>query len=69
MFEVIVGNIGSVYLGKSMKKAKEHYLEYVSQSVSGYGRAGNEPVTLMNNDEPILEHYSPNDEDDEGEEF
>jgi hypothetical protein len=46
-FEVIVGNIGSVYSGPSLVEAHRIFDEYVSQSRSGYGRAGGETVTLV----------------------
>ena len=69
-YELIVGNIGSVYVGRSKREAMKHFAEYVSQSKSGHGRAGGEDVTLLQNDEPIKEHFGNlNDwEDREGDE-
>lgn len=37
--EVIVGNIGQVYLGNNRKKAFELFGQYVGQSSSNLGRA------------------------------
>jgi hypothetical protein len=50
-FEVIVGNIGSVYSGNNYMKARAKFATYVKQSKSNLGRAGREPVTLMHNGE------------------
>ena len=55
-FEVIVGNIGSVYSGTSEISALLAYGEYVNQSTTNYGRAADESVILMVNDHPWLEH-------------
>jgi len=55
-YEVIVGNIGTVYSGPSKAEADTHYTEYVSQSETNYGRAGGEDVTMMEDGEPIQEH-------------
>lgn len=46
-FEVIVGNIGSVYWGESLREALATYWEYVSLSMDDYGRAGGEDVTMF----------------------
>lgn len=46
-FRVIVGNIGTVYDGASKRDAIREYNEYVDISLSGYGRAGGEAVTLI----------------------
>ena len=56
-YEVIIGNIGTVYDGEDKVEALKHYTEYVEQSKSGHGRAGHEPVTLMLNGEISQEHY------------
>jgi hypothetical protein len=68
-YEVIVGNIGSVYSGKSEDEARREYAEYLEQSQKGYGRAPNEPVTLMRDNEIILEHYGASEAEDEDEEI
>jgi len=57
-WEVIVGNVGSVYLGSNGFDARKHYNQYVYLSKHNHGRAGGEPVTLMKNDEIELE-YNP----------
>lgn len=46
-FQVIVGNIGTVYYGASKRDAIREYNEYVDISLSGYGRAAGETVTLI----------------------
>ena len=55
-YEVLVGNIGSVYLGGNQIEARKIYREYVSQSKTNYGRAGGEDVTLWEHGEIIREH-------------
>jgi hypothetical protein len=59
-WEVIVGNIGSVYRGESSDEAVSTYREYVKQSQSGRGRAGGEPVTLFRDGEIYREHMGSN---------
>jgi hypothetical protein len=54
-YEVIVGNIGSVYYGTDKAEAEACVAEYVDQSTSNYGRAAGEPVTLLEDGEPIYE--------------
>lgn len=55
-YTVIVGNIGTVYDGPDYGDARQHFLEYRTQSLAGYGRAGGEPVTWLRGGEPIVEH-------------
>jgi hypothetical protein len=55
-FEVVVGNIGTVYDGPLWKEALQAYSEYRWQSVANYGRAGGEPVTLFRDGEPKWEY-------------
>jgi len=55
-YEVIVGNIGCVYSGDDEDYSRRTFAEYVEQSVTRYGRAAGESVTLMRNGEPIAEH-------------
>jgi len=45
--EVVVGNVGTVYRGDSSKAARLAYVEYVSQSKVGRGRAGGESVVWL----------------------
>lgn len=55
-YEVIVGNIGTVYRGSDSHLAYIEYEEAVGASQSGYGRAAGEPVTLFEDGEVIKEH-------------
>jgi RNA-splicing ligase RtcB len=48
-FEVVVGNIGTVYSGNNFMQAQTKYSTYVKQSHDEYGRAAGEPVTLFHN--------------------
>jgi len=52
-YQVIVGNIGTVYDGNWAIMAKKVYKEYYEQSKDGYGRAAGESVTLWVYGEPI----------------
>lgn len=47
MYEVIVGNIGTVYSGGSSIEANQIFLEYRKDSREGIGRAAGEDVTVM----------------------
>ena len=58
-YEVIVGNIGKVYEGKSHSKAMATFEYYVDYSKSGKGRPGGENVTVLLNGEPVEEYYAP----------
>ena len=49
-YKVIVGNIGTVYVGDSLTEALRDFNEYVRISDSGIGRAGYETVTLIKGD-------------------
>ena len=60
-YEVIVGNIGTVHEGQSGSEAKRVFAEYKDQSKSGYGRASGESVTILEDGEPILEHFGEQD--------
>ncbi len=55
-YEVLVGNIGIVYSGSSKSDAMKDYNEYVRQSKTNKGRAGNEDVVLMVDGEPSKEY-------------
>ena len=56
---VIVGNIGTVYDGSDEAEARLVYNDYINDSKTGIGRAGNEPVTLCGEGEPIEEYLPP----------
>jgi hypothetical protein len=53
MYQVIVGNVGTVYHGDSELDAREKYDEYVMQSMHGRGRASGEDVTMLADDEIV----------------
>jgi hypothetical protein len=55
-FEVVVGNIGTVYSGTNLSEATTHFDEFVEQSKLGNCRASGEDVTLMKNGEPMREY-------------
>lgn len=57
-YEVIVGNVGRVFESENLFTASKVYGEYKRQSRGSYGRAANEPVTLMADGEPLYE-YNP----------
>jgi len=50
-WEVIVGNIGSVYRGCDETYSRETFATYKQQSIDDYGRGGSEQVHLMEDDE------------------
>lgn len=58
IYEVVVGNLGTVYQGEDVVEAINCYIAYVRLSRAGTGRAGNEPVTLLRNGEIKKEHRS-----------
>lgn len=55
-YEVIVGNVGTVYSGFDLVEADAHYEIYVGLSLSGHSRASDESVTLMEDGE-IERHF------------
>lgn len=55
MYEVIVGNIGSVFRGNQSKEAGQAFREYKEQSKTNYGRAAGEDVIMMINGHPSKE--------------
>lgn len=58
-FEVIVGNVGTVYSGPNKREAVLRYNTYVDRSKTGRGRCGDEDVTLMQDGEIVMEHDGP----------
>lgn len=58
-FQVIVGNIGTVTNTDSLSEALKDYNSCVQNSKDNYGRGGNEPVTLMADDDIAKEYYPP----------
>lgn len=61
-FQVIVGNIGTVYDGSNFMVAQTCYTRYVKQSKLSGSRASGESVTLMHNNN-IRSEYNPQLED------
>jgi hypothetical protein len=56
-YQVIVGNIGTVYDGGDLKEAHKAFDEYEAQSENGYGRASGESVALFDGEEILREHF------------
>ncbi len=56
LFQVVVGNIGTVYDGPNGLEARVAFNQYVGHSRDGYGRAAGEPVTLWRDGEIEQEH-------------
>jgi hypothetical protein len=50
-FEVIVGNVGTVYNGNNYMQAMSAFSAYKKRSANGYGRAAGEDVTMLHNGE------------------
>ena len=50
-YTVIVGNLGTVYVGSNLVGAKEAFREYKNQSKNKYGRVAGESVVMMKNGE------------------
>lgn len=66
-YEVVVGNIGSVYEGTDRLTALKTFRSYRQDSRKGYGRASGEEVTLFMDSEPEFEHANLNGpQDDDG---
>ena len=57
LWEVVVGNIGTVHRTRNETKARADFATYVTQSSAGYGRAAGETVTLMRDGDPVAEHF------------
>jgi len=54
-YQVVVGNLGTVYDGDNSFAAEKNFQEYVKISNNDYGRVSNEPVTLFVDGEPEAE--------------
>jgi hypothetical protein len=67
IYEVLVGNVGSVYRGESRVRAFNEFDAYLEMSLEGRGRAAYEAVTMMCDGEPIME-YIPSNTSSESEE-
>lgn len=55
-YEVIVGNVGTVYQGEDILDACDTYEKYVRYSKKGEGRCGDECVTMLRDGEITNEH-------------
>lgn len=55
-YEVIVGNVGTVYYGASRRAADRSFSDYVRQSKHAMGRADGESVTLIADNEIAREY-------------
>jgi hypothetical protein len=55
-YEVIVGNVGTVYSGVDEQEAVDTYGEYRNISQGDFGRASGEEVTLTADGDPIFQH-------------
>lgn len=64
LYQVIVGNIGTVVNTNDHTEASRAFHEYVRQANTGYGRAAGESVVFMRGDEVISERPSDDELDD-----
>lgn len=55
-YEVVVGNIGTVYRGANKRDAHVTYRFYVKEAKEHTGRAAGEDVTLFNHGEIVKQH-------------
>lgn len=62
-FQVVVGNLGTVFSGNDEESAHECFGEYCGLSSDDYGRCGGETVTLMC-DGVIWEEFNPSERED-----
>ena len=53
VYDVTVGNIGTVYSGPDGAEAVRTYLVYLEQSTANYGRAAGESVILFRDGDPL----------------
>ena len=61
-YEVIAGNIGTVYRGPDEREATKVYDVYATDAMQGYGRVGYEPVYLLRGDD-VIAKYAGEEED------
>lgn len=66
-YVVIVGNLGTVYHGKTKRLAYEHFEHYKRCSTEERGRVRGEPVTVFEDGKIVLEHVPSNPEPEHGE--
>ncbi len=58
VYDIIVGNIGHVGTYEDLEAALVVFIDYVSQSLHGYGRASGETVSLFQDGE-LIKDYNP----------
>lgn len=58
-FQVVVGNIGTVYDGSNVLQANAAYRAWVLKSKRNEGRGAGEPVTAFHNGEIRAEYFPP----------
>jgi len=56
-YEVIVGNIGTVFRGTSRKQANKEFVAYRRLSLTTGFRGSGESVTLMHGETILREHF------------
>lgn len=56
VFEVVVGNIGTVFAGSDGARAADVFEDYMKRSKSGRGRAAGEDVVLVEDGEITVEY-------------
>jgi hypothetical protein len=65
-YEVVVGNIGTVYVGPWLREAVQNFDVYVDQSLASRGmRASGESVTFLCDGEIVMEHTGTLDKESE----
>jgi len=65
-YEVIVGNIGTVYVGTDKSKAEMEYHQYLEHSKAPFGRASGEDVILLYDGAPLLEYFGTQRNEEDG---
>lgn len=63
-FEVIAGNVGTVYSGPSEQDAQSYWVQYVELSKQERGRVSGESVYLMRDGSLIEEYIGPQDREE-----
>ena len=58
-YQVVVGNLGTVYTGANATDAATQYAAYVEISLGSVGRTAGQPVTMLQDGEPVREHTPP----------
>ena len=63
-YQVVVGNVGTVYDGDDRQESRMKFTGYRSMSKGDYGRASGESVYLMDDGEIVLEFVGREDIND-----